>query len=112
MLAALTDSVAVMLVARVIQGGGGAIFPLAFSIVRDEFPRERVAGAIGMLSALIGVGAGVAIVISGPIVEKLSIHWLFWIPAVMTVDRARRDVSSGCPSRRSRRPGASTRWRC
>ena len=82
--AALTSSVAVMLVARVIQGGGGAIFPLAFSIIRDEFPRERVAGAIGLISALIGVGAGVAIVIAGPIVEHLSIHWLFWIPAVMT----------------------------
>jgi EmrB/QacA subfamily drug resistance transporter len=83
-LAALTSSVPVMLTARVIQGGGGAIFPLAFSIVRDEFPRERVAGAIGILSALIGIGAGVAIVIAGPIVDNLSIHWLFWIPAVMT----------------------------
>ena len=83
-LAALTSSVAVMLAARVIQGAGGAIFPLAFSIVRDEFPRERVAGAIGLLSALIGVGAGVAIVIAGPIVDHLSIHWLFWIPAAMT----------------------------
>ena len=61
-LAALTSSIAIMLIARVIQGAGGAIFPLAFSIVRDEFPRERVAGAIGMLSALIGVGAGIAIV--------------------------------------------------
>ena len=90
-LAALTSSVPVMLTARVIQGGGGAIFPLAFSIVRDEFPRERVAGAIGLLSALIGIGAGVAIVIAGPIVDNLSIHWLFWIPAVMTAARARRD---------------------
>jgi MFS family permease len=83
-LAALTSSVAVMLAARVVQGAGGAIFPLAFSIVRDEFPRERVAGAIGMLSALIGVGAGVAIVVAGPIVDHWGIHWLFWIPAVMT----------------------------
>jgi EmrB/QacA subfamily drug resistance transporter len=82
--AALTSSVSVMLAARVIQGAGGAIFPLAFSIVRDEFPRERVAGAIGVLSALIGVGAGVAIVVAGPIVDNLSIHWLFWIPAAMT----------------------------
>ena len=80
-----------MIVARVIQGGGGAIFPLAFSIMRDEFPRERVAGAIGVLSALIGVGAGIAIVLAGPIVDNLSIHWLFWIPAIMTADRARRD---------------------
>jgi EmrB/QacA subfamily drug resistance transporter len=85
LLAALTSSLPVMLIARAIQGGGGAIFPLAFSIIRDEFPRERVAGAIGVLSALIGVGAGVAIVIAGPIVENLSIHWLFWIPGAMTI---------------------------
>ena len=52
-LAALTSSIVIMLIARVIQGAGGAIFPLAFSIVRDEFPRARVAGAIGILSALI-----------------------------------------------------------
>jgi MFS family permease len=84
LLAALTSSVAVMLTARVIQGAGGAIFPLAFSIIRDEFPRQRVAGAIGVISALIGVGAGVAIVVAGPIVDNLSIHWLFWIPAAMT----------------------------
>ena len=36
-------SIGVMIVARVIQGIGGAVFPLAFSIIRDEFPRERVA---------------------------------------------------------------------
>jgi hypothetical protein len=31
-----------MIVARVIQGAGGAVFPLAFAIIRDELPRERV----------------------------------------------------------------------
>ena len=33
-----------MILGRVIQGAGGGIFPLAFGIIRDEFPRERVAG--------------------------------------------------------------------
>ena len=37
-----------MIVGRIIQGAGGGIFPLAFGIVRDEFPREKVAGSIGM----------------------------------------------------------------
>ena len=83
--AALTTSIAVMIVARVIQGGGGAIFPLAFSIIRDEFPRERVAGAIGLISAIIGIGAGLAIVVSGPIVDNLSFHWLFWIPGIISL---------------------------
>jgi MFS family permease len=81
--AATTTSIVVMILARIVQGGGGAIFPLAFSIIRDELPRERVAGAIGMISASIGVGAGFAIVAAGPIVDNLSYHWLFWIPGAM-----------------------------
>ena len=36
-----------MIVARVIQGVGGGMLPLAFGIVRDEFPQEKVTGAIG-----------------------------------------------------------------
>jgi MFS family permease len=43
---------------------GGGIFPLAFGIVRDEFPRDRVAGGIGLLSAILGVGAGAGIVLA------------------------------------------------
>jgi EmrB/QacA subfamily drug resistance transporter len=83
--AATTDSIEVMIVARIIQGGGGAIFPLAFSIIRDELPRSRVAGAIGLISAIIGIGAGFAIVLAGPIVDNLSYHWLFWIPGIMAL---------------------------
>ncbi len=81
--AATTNSISVMIVARIVQGGGGAIFPLAFSIIRDELPRERIAGAIGLISAIIGIGAGFAIVLAGPIVDNLSFHWLFWIPGGM-----------------------------
>ena len=82
LLAAVSSSLAVLIVARFIQGASGGIFPLAFGIVRDEFPREKVAGSIGLLSAILGVGAGVGIVLSGVIVEHLNYHWLFWIPLV------------------------------
>ena len=84
LIAALTSSIAVMIAARVLQGVGGAVFPLAFGIIRDEFPRERVAGAIGGISTLLGVGGGLGIVLAGPIVDHLSYHWLFWIPLVLT----------------------------
>jgi EmrB/QacA subfamily drug resistance transporter len=84
LVAALTSSIAVMIAARVLQGVGGAVFPLAFGIIRDEFPRERVAGAIGGISTLLGVGGGLGIVLAGPIVDHLGYHWLFWIPLVMT----------------------------
>src|SRR5581483_8870135 len=50
---------------RLLQGAAGAIFPLAFSIIRDEFPRERIAGAIGAVSAVFGIGAPVGLILSG-----------------------------------------------
>ncbi|MCW3067400.1 MAG: transporter, partial [Solirubrobacterales bacterium] len=85
LLAAVSSSLSVIIVARFIQGASGGIFPLAFGIVRDEFPREKVPGSIGLLSAILGVGAGVGIVLSGVIVEHLNYHWLFWIPLVATL---------------------------
>lgn len=82
---ALATSLGVMLIGRTVQGAAGGIFPLAFGIVRDEFPRERVAGAIGIMSALLGVGAGAGVVLAGPIVQGLSIHFLFWLPLAVLV---------------------------
>jgi EmrB/QacA subfamily drug resistance transporter len=84
-MAAVSSSLGPLIVARFIQGAAGGIFPLAFGIVRDEFPREKVAGGIGLLSAILGVGGGAGIVLSGLIIEHLNYHWLFWIPLVPVV---------------------------
>jgi EmrB/QacA subfamily drug resistance transporter len=82
---ALSTTLAVMLVGRVIQGAAGGVFPLAFGIIRDEFPRERVAAGIGLMSALLGVGGGAGLVLAGPIIESLSYHYLFWLPLIPIV---------------------------
>ena len=82
-LAAVTSSIVVMIVARVIQGIGGGVLPLSFGIIRDEFPRAKVAGAVGVIAALAAAGAGLGIVLAGPIVQALNYHWLFWIPAII-----------------------------
>jgi EmrB/QacA subfamily drug resistance transporter len=82
---ALATTLTVMLVGRVIQGAAGGLFPLAFGIIRDEFPRERIAGGIGLMSALLGVGGGAGIVLAGPIVDHLSYHYLFWLPLILLV---------------------------
>jgi MFS family permease len=68
-----------------VQGVAGGIFPLSFAIIRDEFPAERVAGGIGLMSAILGVGGGLGLVLGGLIDEHLSWHWLFWIPLAAMV---------------------------
>ena len=85
LVAALATSIGVLILGRVIQGAGGAIFPLSFAIIRDEFPRERVPTGIALISALLGVGGGLGILLAGPITQHLSYHWLFWLPLVPVV---------------------------
>ncbi len=85
LLAAMATSIGVLILARVVQGVGGGVLPLTFGIIRDEFPRDKVAGAVGTAAALLAVGGGVGLVIAGPVVDALSYHWLFWIPMAMTI---------------------------
>jgi EmrB/QacA subfamily drug resistance transporter len=85
LISALATSIGIMIIGRVIQGAGGGIFPLAFGIIRDEFPARRVAGGIGLMSAILGVGGGLGIVLAGPIISGLNYHWLFWVPLVTVI---------------------------
>ncbi|MFL5884485.1 MAG: MFS transporter [Thermoleophilaceae bacterium] len=82
LVSAVATTAGVMILGRSIQGAGGAVFPLAFGIIRDEFPPQRVAIGISFISAILGIGAGAGIVLAGPIVDNLSYHWLFWLPLV------------------------------
>lgn len=50
-----------MLVARTFQGVGIAIFPLLLSLVREQFPKDRIPRAVGILSGMNGVGLAVAL---------------------------------------------------
>jgi len=83
-LAAVSHSIGLMIVARVIQGLGGGLLPLSFGIIRDEFPAAKVNGAIGIGSAMTAVGGGLGLLVAGPIVAHLDYHWLFWLPMIMT----------------------------
>lgn len=85
LMAALVNTLGLLIIARVVQGVGGGVFPLSFGIIRDEFPPARVAGAIGLLSAMFGIGGGGGVVVGGLIAEHLSWHWLFWIPFIALV---------------------------
>lgn len=103
-LSALAPNLVVLVIGRALQGAAGAILPLSIGIVRDELPRNRVGVIIGLLSALFGLGAGLGIVLAGPIVEHLSWRWLFWFPLILIVV-ALAGTMFGVPESPVRTPG-------
>ena len=104
LVAAVAPNIGVLIVARVLQGAGGAILPLSIGIARDELPGERVSVTIGLLSALFGIGGGLGIVLAGPIVDHLGWRWLFWLPFAFVVG-ALIGVLVGVPESPVRTPG-------
>jgi EmrB/QacA subfamily drug resistance transporter len=76
---ALAGSIEVLIAGRVIQGVAGGVFPLAFGIINDELPAEKRAVAIGLVSAMFGIGGGIGLPLSGVIVDHAHVSWLFWI---------------------------------
>jgi EmrB/QacA subfamily drug resistance transporter len=91
-LSGLAGSIEMVIAGRVVQGVAGGVFPLAFGIINDELPAERRSVAIGMISAMFGIGGGIGLPLSGAIVDNTDISWLFWIgllalPAAFLVHR-------------------------
>ena len=80
---------------RGLQGIGGGILPLAFSIVKDELPRERLAVGLSLISGS-GAGAGgLGLVLSGVLIDLASWRWLFIVgaaPSIVALVLVRRFV--------------------
>jgi EmrB/QacA subfamily drug resistance transporter len=85
LISALSTSLAMLIAGRAVQGAGGAIFPLAFGIIRDEFPRDKVGSGIGLISATFGVGGGAGLVLSGVIVDHVHYTWIFWLSLLVII---------------------------
>ena len=50
-----------LIVSRTVQGIGLTMFPLAMSLIREEFPRELIPKAQGILSGMFGAGAALGL---------------------------------------------------
>lgn len=85
LLCALADSIGLLIAGRAVQGLAAAAFPLAFGLIRDEFPPERVPAAIGLISATFGIGFGVGLVVAGVIVAAMAWQAIFWFGLVLVV---------------------------
>lgn len=83
-ISASADSLGWMVTGRLVQGAGGAVFPLCFAIIRDHFPPVGRPHAFVAISTVMSVGGAAGTVVAGPILQRLSSHWLFWVPAVVS----------------------------
>ncbi|MEU3844702.1 MFS transporter [Streptomyces sp. NPDC028635] len=83
--AALSDSLAPMIVGRALQGLASGVIPLGISIMRDELPAERLGSATALMSASLGVGGALGLPAAALIADHFDWHVLFWTSAVLGV---------------------------
>jgi MFS family permease len=79
---ALSGSLTVLVAGRALQGTSTALIPLAIGMIRDSFPREKVTAGIGIVSATMGVGGSMGMIVTGLIADHTaSYRPEFWIAA-------------------------------
>jgi MFS family permease len=84
-IAYFVSDIATFLIARSIQGIGISMFPIAFSIIRDCFPREKISIGQGIITSMFAAGAAVGFSIGGLIVHNYGWHFTFLTLIPLTV---------------------------
>jgi len=81
--AALSNTLLPMIIARVLQGVGMGVIALGISILRDVMHPRNLGGAVALVSATLGIGGGLGLPVAGTIAQFLDWHWLFWLSAIL-----------------------------
>jgi MFS family permease len=77
-LGGLSTNITFLVVARVIQGIGISMFPIAFGIIRDQFPKEKLAIGVGVFSSMFAAGSVVGLVLGANIIEHFGWRTTFF----------------------------------
>jgi len=77
LLGGLSNDIFMMIVSRIIQGIGLAMFPVAFAIIREKFSNEKLAIGQGIFTAAFSAGAAIGLGLGATIVEYFSWHMTF-----------------------------------
>ena len=86
LLAAATDSLPLLLAGRILQGASYGLFPLAIGVLRTELPREKLTGAMAVVSGMLGVGGGLGLVLTGLLTRGGGdYHRIFWLAFGITL---------------------------
>lgn len=83
-LCAASGSLGTLIAGRSLQGVSSVMVPLAIGMIRDTFPRDRITTAIGVVSATMGVGGSIGMIVTGLIADRTTSHRpVFWIAAAL-----------------------------
>jgi len=86
LLAALTSSLPLLIVARVLQGASFSLYPIGVSILREELAPDRLMRAMAVLSGTLGFGGGMGLVVTGLLMRgEAGYHRVFWLTTAFTV---------------------------
>ena len=99
-LAGFAANIYFMLLARAIQGIGMSMFPIAFGIIRDQFPREKISIGQGVITSMFASGAVIGLAVGGIIVQNYGWRTTFFtiIPiaiALLIIIRRYINVNQG-----------------
>ena len=76
-LGGFSSNITILIISRIIQGIGISMFPIAFGIVRDQFPSEKLAIGVGTFSAMFAAGSVVGLAIGGSIIQSFGWRMTF-----------------------------------
>jgi EmrB/QacA subfamily drug resistance transporter len=77
---ALAPDASLLIVARAVQGFGGAmVLPLSLTILTTAFPVERRGMIVGIYGGLAGLAVAAGPLVGGAVTQGLDWHWIFWI---------------------------------
>jgi MFS family permease len=82
-----TTNIYSMLLVRLVQGVGISMFPIAFVIIRDQFPRSKIAIGQGIITSMFAAGAVIGLVAGGHIIQNYGWQATFFsiIPIVLAL---------------------------
>lgn len=84
-IAGFSPSIYFLLFSRALQGVGFAMFPLALAIMVDIFPKEKLAGAQGLISGTALIGGAAGLVIGSYVVQDLGWQFAFHTAFVLSI---------------------------
>lgn len=77
-LGGISTNITFLIVSRVIQGIGIAMFPIAFGIIRDQFPIDKLAIGVGVFSSMFAAGSVVGLALGANIIENFGWRTTFF----------------------------------